>query len=117
MKIKKHYNGIKLLSSINTMGDYEADGPAAHKPILVGCLHKNFEYKEQVEALQHILQNFGEQLEIFILDVSLLNAFMEKFKVFGTPTFLILLAGKEKGRLLGQTTSDDLKDFVLKTLI
>jgi hypothetical protein len=116
MKIKDQYNGIKLLTSINALTDFEVGDSEAQKPVLVGCLHKNFEYKEQVEALQTIEQTFGEQLEICLLDVSLIKAFMQKFKIFGTPTFLILLAGKEKGRLLGQIRSEDLREFVLRIL-
>jgi hypothetical protein len=116
MKIKNQCNGIKLLTSINALTDFEAVGSEAPKPVLVGCLHNNFEYKEQVEALQHISQTFGDQLEIFLLDVPLIKAFMQKFRIFGTPTFLILLAGQEKGRLLGQTKSEDLRDFVLRIL-
>jgi hypothetical protein len=116
MKLKKQCNGIKLLTSINTLTDFEVDGSEAQKPVLVGCLHKNFEYKEQVEALQNISQTFGDQLEIFLLDVPLINAFMQKFRIFGTPTFLILLAGQERGRLLGQTKSEDLRNFVLRIL-
>lgn len=116
MKIKDQCNGIKLLTSINALTDFEVGESEAQKPVLVGCLHKNFEYKEQVEALQAISQTFGDQLEIFLLDVALINAFMQRFKIFGTPTFLILLGGKEKGRLLGQTKSEDLRDFVLRIL-
>jgi hypothetical protein len=116
MKIKDHCNGIKLLTSIDALTDFEAGEPEANKPVLVGCLHKNYEYKEQVEALQTISQSFGGQLEIFLLDVPLIKAFMQRFRIFGTPTFLILLGGQEKGRLLGQTNSEDLRDFVLRIL-
>lgn len=116
MKIEKECNGIRLLSSIDSLADYESDGPAARKPVLVGCLHRHCDYQKQIEALQKMSESFGEQLDIFLLTIPTLKVFMEKYRVLGTPTFLILVAGKEQGRLLGQSKSEDLRDFVLQTL-
>lgn len=113
------WNNKRLSESMVTKvgaDNFESEVVNEWRPVLLACLHLSPDFKQQVEALKGLSKISGEALKVCLLDMDCIGAFREKLGIAGTPTYLILHRGKEKGRMLGQTDRKRLTAFVLKTL-
>ncbi|MCF8142879.1 MAG: thioredoxin family protein [Deltaproteobacteria bacterium] len=105
--------GIRLVGS----EDFEYEVLKKKAPVLVMCIRNDSEIEGQVEMVNHVTAKlYGERLHVCLLAEECLGIFSERYKVSGTPTFLIFNDGKETGRLLGQVDGTTLKEFLSKTL-
>ena len=86
------------------------------RPLLLLCIGKDDNYKNQLELTERMSILYGDLLKFGRLEESFLAAFKKKYKVIGTPTYLILLKGEERNRFLGLTDEKDLTDFILSSL-
>lgn len=89
---------------------------AEEKPILLLCMPRDSSFSSQVEDLERLQHEFENVLKVCFLEEEFLGAFMERYKVLGTPTFLVFSNGDERERLLGQVSQRDLKLFVHQAL-
>jgi len=97
--------------------DFEQEVLKKNVPVLVVCIHNDSEIEGQVEVINYVTAKpYGERLHVCLLKEECLGIFSEKYKVSGTPTFLIFSDGEEIGRLLGQVDATTLKEFLSKTL-
>lgn len=96
-----------------SMDDFTNDILVSKRVVLVACIHRDYEYKEQLANLRAISYEYGDKLRVCLLDVSYLKAFMQEFNINGTPTLLIFADGQEQDRLLGKVDQEALKAFVL----
>ena len=86
------------------------------RPVLLACPHRYFEFSEQIEVLKSVAKRYGEALKVCMLSEDFIRAFSEKFGIEGAPTFLILNAGEEINRMLGNADKETLIAFISQTL-
>lgn len=86
------------------------------KPVLLLCIQNDSEFQNQLSVINDSYRTFAERIRIYLLEEDALRIFKEKFAVKGTPTFLLFINGSEKGRLLGQTGSEELNHFLSRML-
>ena len=85
------------------------------RPVLLACIRRDHEFKEQTEVLERVSKSYGEDLKVCLLDGDFTGA-CRRLGIEGTPTFLILYEGKEKARMLGKADMETLNSFVLRAL-
>lgn len=96
--------------------NFECEVTEGKTPFLLACIHWDAESKEQVEVLESISGNFKGTLRVGLLNEDFMDAFMEKYGIGGTPTYLIFHGGKEEDRLLGEAGEETMKTFILRNI-
>jgi thioredoxin-like negative regulator of GroEL len=71
------------------------------KPVLLICLDGDESSARQLRVLQDVAQRYERELKVGLLAQDSLETFKRKLQISGTPTFLLMLEGKEIGRVLG----------------
>ena len=71
------------------------------------------EFPKQLKVLEDIATKYSQELKVGVLEEGLIEAFKKNYSVIGTPTFLLLVEGKERGRMLGLADQAMLTDLVL----
>jgi len=84
--------------------------------LLLAFLKRNERFRSQTDVLTRACSGFGYPLECFVYDFDYLDTAMERFKIKGTPTFLLFSEGQEVNRLIGETDSESLEEFVRSSL-
>jgi hypothetical protein len=59
------------------------------------------EFPQQLKVMEDIATKYGRELKVGVLEEEFIEAFKKNYSVGGTPTFLLLVEGKERGRMLG----------------
>lgn len=83
-----------------------------NRPLLLLCATVDDNYNYQLDLIKKIFEAYNGLLKIGLLEDAFLAVFKKIYKVVGTPTFLILLEGKERNRFLGLADEKSLSDFV-----
>lgn len=89
---------------------------AEDKPVLLLCVPKDSTFSGQMSVIETLQHDFPQSLKICLMNEDFLAVFMERYQVRGTPTFLVFTGGRERERLLGRATEQDLKRFVQQAL-
>jgi thioredoxin-like negative regulator of GroEL len=82
------------------------------KLVLLACIHPGNEFRKQSELLKTVASRFDGGLKVCLLTHDGAKAIMDRFRVEGTPTYILLRQGREKERLLGETDLDTLSASV-----
>jgi len=85
-------------------------------PVLLLCMHQDYEFQEQMRSIEDIYRTCAAIVKMYLLDDEALRTFKERFAVKGTPTFLLFVKGRERGRILGWVDCRDLTDFLSRML-
>ena len=101
-------SSINLISAENFINDVIEE----RRPLLLLCASNNDRYKYQIDLIEKISLNYKGLLKIGLLEETFFTAFRKNYRIVGTPTFLILFAGKEKSRFVGHADEAALKDFL-----
>jgi len=75
------------------------------------------EFPQQLKVLEDIATKYGHELKVGVLEEGLIEAFKKNYSVIGTPTFLLLLEGKERARVLGIADQEMLTNLIPNHLI
>lgn len=86
------------------------------KPFLVAFLRRNERFRAQAEALDGASRDHADVLPCYLFDADYLDTAMARYKVKGTPTFLLFSEGREVDRLIGETDRETLDDFIRKAI-
>jgi thioredoxin-like negative regulator of GroEL len=86
------------------------------KPVLLACLHWGADMEKQVGLLESVSKKCGEGLKTCFLREDSMTAWKDVFGIVGTPTFIILDNGRERGRFLGVADDQSLTDFITSHL-
>ena len=62
--------------------------------------------------IEDIAIKYGKKLKVGLLVEEFIEAFKKNYRIGGTPTFLILVEGKERGRILGLANQEKLTDLI-----
>jgi hypothetical protein len=102
-----------LVNSIN----YRVEVLEAVRPVLVVCTHSGPEIDDQLRLLEDVARRFGRRLKLCLVEDDFLESAKRHFQVRGTPTYLMMHSGVERGRLLGIAEATVLNDFVSQHLL
>jgi thioredoxin-like negative regulator of GroEL len=86
------------------------------KPVLLICMDHDDIFSEQLTVLQNIAERYGKELKVGLLAQDSKETFKKKLQIIGTPTFLLMMEGKEISRFLGVINQKTLTDFIDKHL-
>ena len=93
---------------------FEQEVIAEKKPVLLLIMPQDSEFPAQVELLEKIERSHGPEWKVGLVQDYFIEKIRSKYQIGGTPTFLVLVEGKEKGRLLGLATWETLTSFIMK---
>lgn len=82
------------------------------KPVLVLCSDYDSDLPAVLSVLDDFTRTLNGGLKVGVLAEEFTKPFQESFRVIGTPTFLLFDQGRERGRLLGQTDTATLTDWM-----
>ena len=86
------------------------------KPVLLVCLTRDDSYTGVMTAVRNIAMRFEKILKVGVLAQDSVDIFKKRLNITGTPTFLLMLEGKEAGRILGMCSEEMLADSILKKI-
>jgi hypothetical protein len=81
--------------------NFEREVVTEKKPVLLLCMPRDEEFPNQLKVIEDIARTYSEELKVGLLQEEFIEAFKKNYEISGTPTFLILVEGKERGRMLG----------------
>jgi len=103
------------LVSLIRSEDFEGEVFAEKKPVLLLCMPRDEEFPQQLKVMEEIATKYGQQLKVGVLEEEFIEAFKKNYNVVGTPTFLLLVEGKERARMLGLTDQETLMGLISQT--
>jgi thioredoxin-like negative regulator of GroEL len=118
-KIGKQESELLDIESMGTLvclirsENFEQEVIAEKRPVLILCMPRDDEFPQQLKIIEDIATKHSQELKVAVLEEGLIEAFKKNYRVIGTPTFLLLVEGKERGRMLGLADQEMLTDLVL----
>jgi hypothetical protein len=97
--------------------NYRLEVLEARRPVLVVCTHYGPEIEDQMRTAEDVARRFGRRLKLCLVEEDFLETAKRHFQVRGTPTYLMMRGGVERGRLLGIADAAVLNDFVSQHLL
>jgi thioredoxin-like negative regulator of GroEL len=92
--------------------NFEQEVVLEERPVLLLCMPRDEEFFKQVKVLEEAAETHGQALKVGVLEDEFIERFRQDLGIRGTPTFLILVHGKERGRMLGLADHESLADFI-----
>ena len=102
-----------------TYMDTAAPGPEVIKGegiVLLSYIYRDSNFKQQAKVLNDLSKVMKNIIQVFIIDEDEVQQYNE-FDINGSPTFILLYNGEEKGRLLGKSDIKSLTDFISNHLL
>lgn len=99
---------VRLIRSEN----FEQEVVSENRPVLILCMPRDEEFPQQLKMIEDIATKHSQKLKVGILDEGFIDTFKKIYGVIGTPTFLLLVEGKETARVLGIADQEMLKGFI-----
>lgn len=93
--------------------NFEQEVKAEKKPLLVLCMPQDDQFPQQMKIVEEIAVRHGPKLKVGLVQEDYIETFKQNYGFWGTPTFLILVEGQEKGRMLGLADQEMLTDLIL----
>lgn len=90
---------------------YETEVVKSAKPVLLCFSKKTLLQNDPVIALEELSQQF-DSIEFFVIREEDHDLFHDEFHFLGTPIFIVVQKGLEKGRLLGSVSTSRLRNFL-----
>jgi len=84
----------------------------SREPLLVAFLKRNARFRGQSDVLNDASNEYRNQVSCYLYDADYLETAKERFRVKGTPTFLLFSGGREVDRLIGESDRETLDDFI-----
>ena len=92
--------------------NFEQEVIAEKKPVLLLCMPRDEGFPKQLKVMEEIARKYREGLKVVLLEEEFIEAFKKNYEILGTPTFLILVEGKERRRWLGLADQETLTDLI-----
>ncbi len=86
------------------------------RAFLIACMLRNEAFHDQLDVIESAARDCDQVWTTFVISRELLDCFCKKFKVRGTPTFLLYWNGIELDRILGCTTRESLMEFINRNM-
>lgn len=78
------------------------------RPVLLVCTVQDDSYARQMKVLENVAQTYEKELKVGLLAQDSTEIFKRKLNIAGTPTLLLMRAGREINRILGVTDLETL---------
>jgi thioredoxin-like negative regulator of GroEL len=99
---------MKTLVNLIRPENFEQEVIAEKKPVLLLCMPRDEEFSKQVKLMEDIAEKYSNEVKVCVLQEETIEAFKKNYNILGTPTFLIIREGKERGRMLGLADKETL---------
>ncbi len=103
---------METLVTVIRSEDFGPQVISENKPLLLLCMPRNEEFPAQLKILECIAGKYSGELKVGVLEEESIEAFKRNYHVIGTPTFLVLVKGKERGRALGLANEETLTELL-----
>ncbi|MFZ5758864.1 MAG: thioredoxin family protein [Thermodesulfobacteriota bacterium] len=90
---------------------YENEVMQADRPVLL-CFFSCAFFSREINRMLKALSREYALIGFYAVPEEEHRFFFEKFQFIGTPTFILLERGMERGRILGMVSFDELNDFI-----
>jgi thioredoxin-like negative regulator of GroEL len=92
---------METLVSLIRPENFEREVIGEKKPVLLLCMPRDEEFPNQLKVIEAVARKYRMELRVGVLEEEFIESFKKNYGVIGTPTFLLLVEGKERGRMLG----------------
>lgn len=92
--------------------NFEQEVMAEKKPLLILCMPQDDQFLQQLKVIEEIAARHSPKIKVGLVQEEYLETFKQNYGFLGTPTFLILVEGQEKGRMLGLADQESLTDLI-----
>ena len=99
-----------------TPDNFAREVVSGREPILILCMPSDEQFSLQLKVLEEIAERYFKKIKVGWLKETLLETFKKNMNICGTPTFLMMLHGKEINRMIGIADQNTLDDFVIRSL-
>jgi thioredoxin-like negative regulator of GroEL len=103
---------MKTFVRVISPQNFEQEVVLEKRPVLLLCMPRDEEFFKQMKVLEAVAQTHEQELKVGLLEDDFLESFRQDLGIRGTPTFLMLVKGKERARMLGLADHASLTDFV-----
>ena len=103
---------METLVSLIRPENFEREVITEKKPFLLLCMPQDEEFPNQFKVIEDIARKYSKELRVGLLQEEFIEAFKKNYEILGTPTFLILVEGKERRRWLGLADQQTLMDLI-----
>ena len=103
---------MKILVSLIRPENFEREVIAEKKPVLLLCMSRDEEFPKQLKVIEAIATEYSDGLKVGLLEEEFIEAFKKHYSIVGTPTFLILVEGEERSRMLGLADQEMLTGLI-----
>jgi hypothetical protein len=83
---------------------------------LLICMTRDDSFSKQLQVLQNVAERYEKEIKVGLLEQDSMEIFKKKLQFIGSPTFLLMLEGKEISRILGIIDQEALTDLIGKHL-
>jgi len=87
------------------------------KPVLLLCMPQGEAFHSQIKIIEDIATRYNSLIKVGLLEDAYIETFKTNLHIHGTPTYLIMIQGEEKNRMIGLTDLEALTAFVSSHLI
>lgn len=95
---------------------FDIELQSSQEPFLVAFLKHNERFRDQSNILNETIKRYGDKVHCYLYDEDYLDTAMDRFRVKGTPTFLLFSEGREVDRLMGESDRETLDDFIKNSI-
>ena len=88
------------------MDNFDSEIRLEMKPVLLACIRRGYELREQIDLLEKVSRKYAHNLKICLLYEGL-NEIYRTLAIEGTPTFILFLGGGRKRADAGKGENGD----------
>ena len=103
---------MKTLVNLIRPENFEQEVIAEKRPVLILCMPRDEEFPKQFKLMEDIAGRYINALKVCVLQEETIEAFKKSYSILGTPTFLILVEGQERSRMLGLADQETLMNLL-----
>jgi hypothetical protein len=104
-KLKSKFNSGEAMT--------HSTGNRREKPmLLMACVHRGEEMEEQKNVISDVSREIGSCLDVCVMDEEQDRLILKKYRIGGTPTYILFSDSEEKARLLGKVDARTLLHFI-----
>lgn len=97
--------------------NYRVEVISESKPVLLLCMPRGESFRTQMMLIEDIATHYSNEIKVGLIEETYIDTFKGNLNIRGTPTYLLMVKGEEKNRLIGLTDKEALEAFIFPTTI
>jgi len=85
------------------------------RPVLLLCMPHGEAFPSQAKIIEDIATRYANNIKVGLLEEAYIETFKANLHIHGTPTYLLMVQGKEKNRIIGLTDMETLTTFIFSS--